>query len=183
MEPGGEGARDRRAARQRWAGRIVLAAFVSAVTFLSVPSLIDARWHDPSPVGIGLLRTLHTAQQRASEGDVDRNGELDFVSLAALGRAGLVDERFASGLTQGMRLDVWISEDGLRWFGAATAVEPHVYPWPWRLWWDEEHGGIYDYLGIDGKGRVYYRVDRPFTREELSAEWGPPADARPLASR
>lgn len=113
----------RRAARRRRLLRrlAALAALPAGLLVWSLGSTLAARRAEgDEAAAIGALKTLWTAQLLFREGDAERDGVLDYGTLAELEAAGLVEPGLGG---QGYRLEVRVAPGELaqwRWMALAT---------------------------------------------------------------
>jgi hypothetical protein len=126
----------------------------------------DARGDPRSNEGaaIGALRALVTGEALFREGDKDGDGELDYGTLAELGKAQLVSRVLASGRSSGYLFELRVSatNPGFVWSATARPIEPGTT------------GTAYFFVNQTG---AVWSGDRPFV---LDDEAQPPAWATPL---
>lgn len=112
----------RAARRRRLLRRLAaLAALPVGLLVWSLGSALAARRaEDEEAAAIGALKTLWTAQTRFREGDLERDGVLDYGTLAELEAAGLVGPGLGG---EGYRLEVRVAPGELaqwKWMALAT---------------------------------------------------------------
>jgi hypothetical protein len=103
-----------------------LGAIVGLFAFYSWVVLQPRPGVSPDAAAIGALKTIATSESIFREGDKDRNGALDYGSLAQLSQTQLVDGVLGSGTKQGyiFRVAASASTSEFLWFAVASPVVP-----------------------------------------------------------
>ena len=97
---------------------LIVVAIILIVAAIAIPSLLRSRQTANETAAVASLRTLTTAELTYSSGN---NGFYGGVS--ELINAGLVDDRFASGMS-GYSYTVTLSSGNLHYVGVAAATAP-----------------------------------------------------------
>ncbi len=143
----------RRAAQARRRSRAFNALLVGLVLVviaaIAIPNLIQARRQNDQVSPIGALKTLNTSQTLYREGDKDRNGTLDYGTLAQLSDTTLIDAVLGSGTKQGYHFACAPSAltPEFLWFAVANPVTPGVTG---DRYFCTNHAGVIYYTGLRG---------------------------------
>jgi hypothetical protein len=148
-------------------GAVVLVpCIIAMIAAIAIPNLIQARKHANEHAAIGALKTIRTCEAIFREADKDKNGVLDYGSLAQFGQTGLVDSVLASGTKQGYLFEAKasVATSEFLWFATARPAVPGT---------TGER-----YFCTNQSGVIFYRLTAPFPMNDDDCQI--PKDALPV---
>jgi type II secretory pathway pseudopilin PulG/Cu/Ag efflux protein CusF len=97
---------------------------IAPLAAIAIPNLTESRKRANEASAIGALRTIHSSQSMFRDGDMDKNGILDYASsLGKLHDAALIDSTLASGTKSGYVISILGSSDST-WSARADPAMP-----------------------------------------------------------
>lgn len=92
---------------------MLVIGIIAIVAAMAIPNLFEARKSANEASAIASLKTIATVQALFREADKDKDGSVDYGSMAELATAGLVDSTLASGVKAGYAFECGPAWDSL----------------------------------------------------------------------
>lgn len=128
---------------------VLVGLVLGVIAAIAFPNLLEARKHGGEATPIGALKTLNTSQTLYREGDKDKNGVLDYGTLAQLSDTTLIDGVLGGGTKQGYHFTCAPSAltPEFLWFAVANPTNPGVTG---DRYFCTNHAGFIYYTGVRG---------------------------------